>query len=122
MEKQFIEKSKNLLLHFLEEPGGFSFFPSSFLWKKNISREEVKSSYIQHFNTNFSHIDDTNNKVNLYIHIPFCTKICSYCNCFKKKLEKKEEIDTYIGYLKKEIDLIKKINGNKKIGINTIFI
>jgi coproporphyrinogen III oxidase-like Fe-S oxidoreductase len=43
-----------------------------------------------------------------------------YCNCFKKKLEEKEEIDKYLDYLEKEIILIYNLN-NKKIFYFTIF-
>lgn len=49
----------------------------------------------------------------LYIHIPFCDHICSYCD-FYKRIAKKEIIDKYILYLEKEIllkkDLIKDVN------------
>ncbi len=46
-----------------------------------------------------------NNNINcLYIHIPFCDHICSYCD-FYKKIAKKEIIDKYILYLEKELIL-----------------
>ena len=44
------------------------------------------------------------NKLGLYIHIPFCNKICSYCD-FPKRVSKKETKEKYIDYLLKEIDL-----------------
>lgn len=55
-----------------------------------------------------------NNNINcLYIHIPFCDHICSYCD-FYKRIAKKEIIDKYILYLDKELtlkkDLLKNIN------------
>ena len=42
-----------------------------------------------------------------YIHIPFCDRICSYCD-FCKLLKKDEFIDTYLDALEKEIDEIYK--------------
>jgi len=39
----------------------------------------------------------------LYIHIPFCTKICHYCDFFVDK--NVNNIDKYVNYLCKEIDL-----------------
>lgn len=39
----------------------------------------------------------------LYLHIPFCTKICYYCDFFVDK--NVENIDKYVSYLCKEIDI-----------------
>lgn len=122
MDNNFIIKSKNLLLKFLREPGGFSFFPSSFFWNKNINSDSINESLIWFLKSDYFDIKNQNNKINLYIHIPFCTKICSYCNCFKTLLKKEKEIDVYLEYLEKEADLIIKLNNKNKIKINTIFI
>lgn len=53
----------------------------------------------------------------LYIHIPFCDHICSYCD-FYKKIAKKEVINKYISYLEKELILKKQYLNN----IKTIYI
>lgn len=42
----------------------------------------------------------------LYVHIPFCDHICSYCD-FYKMIAKKELINKYINYLNKELELKK---------------
>ena len=39
----------------------------------------------------------------VYIHIPFCHKICSYCD-FAKLYYKKEWVDNYLDALEKEIN------------------
>ena len=39
----------------------------------------------------------------VYIHIPFCHKICSYCD-FAKLYYKKEWVDNYLNALEKEIN------------------
>ena len=121
MGNNFLKQSKNLLLNFLREPWGFSFFPSSFFWSNEIDYN-ISNYFSNYFNSKFYNLDDTNNKLNLYIHIPFCTKICSYCNCFKRQIKHDEEINIYIKYVDKEIYMIYKLNNNKKIKINTIFI
>ena len=42
-----------------------------------------------------------------YIHIPFCKKICSYCD-FCKLFYDKQQVSLYIKSLKKEINSIYK--------------
>ena len=56
------------------------------------------------------------NKKGVYIHIPFCKSICSYCD-FCKVLYKKEWVKPY---LKKLINEIKDIYMEEEI--NTIYI
>lgn len=56
----------------------------------------------------------------LYIHIPFCSTICSYCDFFILKNEN-DELDNYINYLLKEIDIFVEHNGNE-LTIDSIFI
>jgi oxygen-independent coproporphyrinogen III oxidase len=40
----------------------------------------------------------------IYIHIPFCTKTCSYCHYTRKDLESINEIDEYVSALKLEME------------------
>lgn len=49
------------------------------------------------------------NKLGLYIHIPFCRRICNYCD-FAKRVSNQNKINKYIEYLIKEIELYKKNN------------
>ena len=42
----------------------------------------------------------------IYIHIPFCNKICYYCGCYATKLSKNTDTRSYIKMLKKEISMV----------------
>ncbi len=53
---------------------------------------------------------------NAYIHIPFCSNICSYCD-FTKMYYNKEYVDKYLSSLKEEIKL-----RYKKEALKTIYI
>lgn len=56
------------------------------------------------------------NRIGCYIHIPFCNKICSYCD-FCKIFYKEEIVDKYLNELEREID--DSYNGEE---IDTIYI
>lgn len=45
----------------------------------------------------------------LYIHIPFCIKLCSFCNVHKCKYENEEQIRKYLNIVYDEIDFFSRI-------------
>jgi len=79
-----------------------------------------------HFKDGFSEKDyislvkDSNDQqpshVAIYIHIPFCKKICFYCGCNACTMKSEQLIKEYIQALKKEISfIVKSINKERKI-------
>lgn len=110
--KTFNTLSEKLLFNIFYEPGGFSFFPSTFFWEK--IDVDLNIIYKNHF------LSKREN--NLYIHIPFCEKICSYCNCFKSISLWEDKINIYLNYLQKEAEILYNLNNFEKIKINNIFI
>lgn len=57
--------------------------------------------------------------IGLYIHIPFCVKKCGYCD-FTSYTGNEYQIDEYLDYLEKELNLYSE--GNLIEGVQTIFI
>lgn len=54
--------------------------------------------------------------ISLYIHIPFCNKLCFYCGCNTVISRDGKIINSYIDTLKKEIVLLKsKLDPNRKV-------
>ncbi len=43
--------------------------------------------------------------LSLYLHIPFCDTVCYYCACNKIVTKNREKAATYLGYLKREIEM-----------------
>ena len=52
---------------------------------------------------------DTNRKLGLYLHIPFCRKRCNFCYFKVYTGKNSQEISTYLGALKKEIEIHSKM-------------
>lgn len=44
--------------------------------------------------------------LSLYFHFPYCDTLCYFCGCNMMVTQKREQIDEYNQYLKKEIDLL----------------
>lgn len=54
----------------------------------------------------------------LYIHIPYCSNICKFCNVYKEKINNYTEVDLYLEKLKEEILFF----SSKNIKISWIYI
>ena len=58
--------------------------------------------------------------VSLYLHIPFCKKLCWFCGCNTKITEKYAPIKEYLHLLLREISLIRQATGNHKLCVSHI--
>lgn len=79
----------------------YTSYPTAIEFSENITYE----TYISHIHAS----NDKQKPLSLYLHIPFCRSACYFCGCnvvFTSKEEKKER---YIGYLEKEIALLKTV-------------
>ena len=63
------------------------------------------SGYIQAIETS-NHEAPEN--ISIYIHIPFCPKICHYCGCNTHLTRDKQKMRVYVEAVKKEIVMVKK--------------
>jgi oxygen-independent coproporphyrinogen-3 oxidase len=60
------------------------------------------------------------NKLIGYLHIPFCPSRCTYCHWITKTKSKDDEVETYIGYLEKEMVLYKNRMGMDKVPLSSV--
>ena len=68
-------------------------YPVESFWKQTVNYSEYANSLKK------------NDISFLYIHFPFCKKICHYCLCYNEALNEAVDLDVYIHYVIKEIDL-----------------
>ena len=55
-------------------------------------------------------------RLSLYLHVPFCESVCYYCGCNKIVTRNHGKADTYLRYLKREIDM----QGRLFVGMNDV--
>ncbi|MCK9543419.1 MAG: coproporphyrinogen III oxidase, partial [Novosphingobium sp.] len=51
-------------------------------------------------------LDMVDEPVSLYLHIPFCEKICWYCGCNTGAANRRERLESYLGALEQEIAIL----------------
>lgn len=57
-----------------------------------------------------------NSNLSLYIHIPFCDRLCWFCGCTTKQTHKYQPVANYLEPLRQEIiNTAKALNGNGKV-------
>jgi len=49
---------------------------------------------------------DQPQNISLYVHIPFCPRLCHFCGCNTMISQKEEQIHSYISALKREIEMV----------------
>ena len=52
--------------------------------------------------------------LSLYFHIPFCDTLCYFCACSMMITHSDDKKENYLGFLKKEIDMISELTKNKR--------
>lgn len=52
-----------------------------------------------------------NAEVSVYVHIPFCRSLCSYCGCLTRVVHDDSPINNYLGALDEEIGLLGSMTG-----------
>lgn len=87
----------------------YTSYPPANYFHEEFNNEEVVRAI------SLSNIEQPEN-ISLYIHIPFCNKLCFYCGCNTVISRDGKIIDSYIETLKKEIVLLKsKLDPNRKV-------
>lgn len=60
--------------------------------------------------------------IGIYVHIPFCKSICMFCPYFKQVLRSREELNTYLEALLRELDLYGKVLRDLSLSVVEIHI
>jgi len=58
---------------------------------------------------------DVTDPISLYVHVPFCERLCFYCGCNKIVTQQKEKADPYIDALKQEMGIISPYFKKRKV-------
>lgn len=75
----------------------YTSYPTVPFWKKNPLTEVEWKTALGDFMQHFDH-----QSVSIYIHLPFCESLCTFCGCHKR-ITKNHQVETpYIQALKKE--------------------
>ena len=94
-----------------DKPGPrYTSYPTAPLFRKDFGGAEYEAEILR---TNQPH---NNTPLSLYFHIPFCDTLCYFCGCNMLVTLDRAKISEYLGFLKKEIDLVSaRVNPARKV-------
>ena len=86
----------------------YTSYPTAPMFSEAIGPIEFKSE-ISRTNDSLEPAD-----LSLYFHIPFCDTLCYFCACAMLITHSDDKKENYIGYLKREIDMVSDLTKNKR--------
>ncbi len=87
----------------------YTSYPPANFFHENFREEELVNAIIR------SNKQEPEN-ISIYIHIPFCNRICHYCGCNSMKIREPEFVNKYLEAVKKELSIFRKhISNTRKI-------
>jgi oxygen-independent coproporphyrinogen-3 oxidase len=82
----------------------YTSYPTVPFWKDELEVQEWKNVFAQKFGEQ-NHV----NGISLYIHLPFCESLCTYCGCNKKITTNHKVEEEYLFAIEKEWQLHRKL-------------
>lgn len=82
----------------------YTSYPTVPHWDDHIDKKKFSNLFLQQF-------DEVNvtQGINLYIHLPFCETLCTYCGCNKRITTNHSVEDEYLSVIEREWDLYRKL-------------
>lgn len=87
----------NLIKKYNQPVPRYTSYPTVPYWHETIDVDDWKHNVQQQFS-----IYNKNKGISLYIHLPFCESLCTYCGCNKKITTNHKVEDDYIAAIEKE--------------------
>lgn len=88
----------------------YTSYPTVPYWKENINVEKWKEIFTEQFQLN-----NSAEGISLYLHLPFCEKLCTYCGCNKKIATNHDVEIEYSNILLKEWNLYLQLMNEKPV-------
>jgi oxygen-independent coproporphyrinogen III oxidase len=102
MESEVVNK---LLVRKYNQPvPRYTSYPTVPYWKERLDVAEWTSNFVQKFEA-----ENAANGISLYVHLPFCASLCTYCGCNKKITSNHSVEEPYLAAIEKEWSLYRRL-------------
>lgn len=99
----------DVLKRFNQQGPRYTSYPTAPLFSTDFTAEDFRNEIIS---TN----EDNDRPLSLYLHFPFCAKLCYFCGCTMRVTHDRKLISQYNDYIKRELDIIAPlVSKNRKV-------
>jgi oxygen-independent coproporphyrinogen III oxidase len=102
--KQVVDINQDLIKKYNRPVPRYTSYPTVPCWNEEI---DVKT-WEQTFSNRFS-IENHTKGISLYVHLPFCESLCTYCGCNKRITTNHKVEEEYLAAIEKEWKLYRKL-------------
>lgn len=95
----------NLIQKYNQSGPRYTSYPTALEFSENYTNEDFKAAAERY----------PERPLSLYVHIPFCHKLCYFCACNKVITRHRHKVDLYLDYLEKEIKTRASLFKNRKV-------
>lgn len=107
--------NKSLISKYNVAAPRYTSYPTVPFWENNLFNEE---DWKERVVSQYEHSKEKG--ISLYIHLPYCESLCTYCGCNTRITKNHQVEDPYITSLLKEWEMYKQILGSSSITISEI--
>jgi oxygen-independent coproporphyrinogen III oxidase len=97
----------DVLKRFNSQGPRYTSYPTAPMFSPTFTADDLKQEIVE---TN----QDSERPLSLYLHFPFCAKLCYFCGCTMRVTHDRKLISQYNSYIKREIDLIAPLVSKKR--------
>ncbi len=85
----------------LSKPGPrYTSYPTAPEWSDEVGPDQLEERLER------ADAEGAHSPLSMYVHVPFCRNMCSYCGCNVVVARRQERADLYLDYLERELDLL----------------
>jgi len=88
----------------------YTSYPTVPFWKDEMDTERWKQQFTQQFTA-----QNAVSGISVYVHLPFCESLCTYCGCNKKITNNHSVEEDYLQAIEKEWKLYRKLMGQTPV-------
>jgi oxygen-independent coproporphyrinogen-3 oxidase len=102
--KQIVDINQELIKKYNKPVPRYTSYPTVPYWKEQVDVDIWEEAFAHRFN-----VENHTKGISLYVHLPFCESLCTYCGCNKRITTNHKVEEEYLAAIEREWKLYRKL-------------